>query len=87
MRVLVEDVGGGLHPSETVVEVKTSDGGVERLVVSRRSIRDKSIAIGWPIGEKGDAFLIELPRETDTGAWRVWVKKEQLIDAEERLRA
>lgn len=85
MRLLIEIVGEGLHPSEAVVAVKTTDGQ-ERLVVSKRSIQQDSIQIGWPIGEKDDLALIELPRETQTGAWRVWVTKDQLVE-EERMRA
>ena len=86
MRLLVEEVGKSLHPSEAVVVVKTADG-LERLVVSRRSIQNKSIPIGWPLGERDGLVLVELPRETQTGAWRVWVSKDQLIDVEERMRA
>jgi hypothetical protein len=88
MRVKVTEVGRGLHPSEAVVAIKTADGPTERLVVSRRSIENGAIQVGWPLGEKDNRVLIELPRETQTGAWRVWVYRDQLIDAaEERMRA
>jgi hypothetical protein len=87
MRLLVKQVGRGLHPSETVVAVQTAEGS-QRVVVSRRSIQNDSIPIGWPLGEKAGAVLVELPRETQSGAWRVWVPKDQLIDLEEeRMRA
>jgi hypothetical protein len=85
MRLIVEEVGKGLHPSEAVVAVKTADG-VQRLVVSSRSIQKGTISVGWPLGEREDAILVELPRETQSGAWRVWVPKNQLIE-EERMRA
>jgi len=86
MRLLVEEVGAGLHPNEAIVAVSLADGGKERLVVSRRSLARNSIPIGWPISEDRDLVLVELPRETQTGAWRVWVNKDQLIE-EERMRA
>jgi hypothetical protein len=86
MRLLVEEVGKGLHPNEVVVSIKV-EGGTERLVVSRRSIKNGSIQVGWPLGEKDNFILVELPRETQTGAWRVWVSRKQLIDEEERMRA
>jgi hypothetical protein len=86
MRLLVEEIGSGLHPSEVIVSVTVADGSKERLVVSRRSLSHNSIPIGWPITEDGDRVLVELPRETQTGAWRVWVKKDRLIE-EERMRA
>jgi hypothetical protein len=88
MRLKVEEVGRGLHPNETVVAVKGSDG-LERLVVPRQSIADGSIEIGWPIraNSTGDLFLIELPRETQSGAWRVWVPRSQIFEEKERMRA
>lgn len=85
MRLIVEEVGRGLHPSEVVVAVKTADGQ-QRLVVSSRSLQKGSISVGWPLGERDDATLVELPRETQSGAWRVWVPKDQLVE-EERMRA
>jgi hypothetical protein len=87
MRLLVKEVGKGLHPNETVVAVQTA-AGVQRLVIAKRSIHNNSIPIGWPLGQEGEAVLVELPRETQSGAWRVWVPKDQLIEAEEeRMRA
>ncbi|MFI4959867.1 MAG: hypothetical protein ACHP82_00240 [Hyphomicrobiales bacterium] len=79
MRVKVREIDRGLHPSEVVVEIKTSDGS-ERLVVDRNSIQEKTIFAGWrPIAEKGSQWLIELPRETMSGTWRVWVKHSEII--------
>ena len=85
MRLLVEQLGRGLHPSEARVAVRTTDG-TQRLVVSTRSLLNNSIPVGFPLGERHDAILVELPRETHSGAWRVWVPKDQLIQ-EERMRA
>jgi len=87
MRLKVEEIGKGLHPSEVLVGIKTAEG-VQRLVVSARSLQKSSIPIGWPLGqrENGAVLLVELPRETQSGAWRVWVPKEQVIE-EERMRA
>ena len=88
MRLLVEEIGSGLHPNEAIVAVPLADGGKERLVVSRRSLIRNSISTGWPIVEEKDRVLVELPRETQTGAWRVWVNKKQLVEEEEeRIRA
>lgn len=87
MRLLVEEVGRGLHPNEVVVAVRTATG-TERLVLPRQSITEKSIEIGWPIRSRPDGtFLIEFPRETQSGAWRGWVPRSQLIHEEERKRA
>ncbi|MEJ0040988.1 MAG: hypothetical protein WDM81_01590 [Rhizomicrobium sp.] len=79
MRVKVQPIGEGLHPNETVVEIKTKRGA-ERMAVDRRSIEGSSLSVGSPLGSDGDYRLIELPRETMTGAWRVWVKRSALIE-------
>jgi hypothetical protein len=81
MYLLVEESGRGLHPSETVVTVQTANG-VERLVMPRQAISNRAIEVGYPIKARGDDLLIELPRETQSGAWRVWVNKGQLFEPE-----
>jgi hypothetical protein len=75
MRVKVEQLGQGLHPNEVVVGVRTN-AGVERLVVPRRSVRADTIEIGFPINGEDNRYLVELPRETQSGTWRVWVSKD-----------
>lgn len=77
MRVKVKRVGKGLHPNEVVVEVKTT-AGTERLVIDKRALHANSLSVGAPIQEKQGQALVELPRETMTGSWRVWVKKDKL---------
>ena len=79
MRVKVEEVGKGLHPSEVVVQIETVEGGPERLVVDRRSIVDGGIEVGYPVRRDNGYYLIELPRETIGGSWRVWVSKKIVI--------
>jgi hypothetical protein len=86
MRLKVEKISEGLHPSEAIVSVRTSSGS-QRVVVSSRSIEGDTIPVGWPLGKTEQLTLIELPRETETGAWRVWVPSGELIEAEERMRA
>jgi hypothetical protein len=78
MRIRVDEVGRGLHPSEVVVQIQTVERP-ERLIVDRRSISDRSINVGYPVGKSSDYYLIELPRETIGGAWRVWVTKEVIV--------
>jgi len=75
MRVKVKEVGRGSHPNEVMVSVTTTNGE-ERLVVHRRSLMDDSLEIGYPINQESDSYLVELPRETLRGEWRVWVPGE-----------
>jgi len=86
MLLRVETIGNGLHPNEVVVAIKTTTAR-ERLVVPRQSIINDAIEIGWPIRIKDETFLVELPRETQTGGWRVWVPQNQVFESEERMRA
>lgn len=87
MRLKVDIIGEGLHPSEAVVAIRTVDG-TERLRVARRSISNGMIEVGGPTQAQKGAFLVELPRETQRGAWRVWVDQDQVEYFEsERLRA
>jgi hypothetical protein len=81
MRVKVEKVGKGLHPNEVLVKIETAKGPQE-LFIDTRSLRHDTIEVGYPITEKDGYYLIELPAETSSGAWRVWVdKKKTLSDA------
>lgn len=82
MRVKVKEIGASLHPSEVIVQVNTSTG-FESLVVDRRSVAASSLAVGSPISQDDNLWLVELPRETMSGAWRVWVPKDTL-EPEER---
>lgn len=77
MRVKVREIGQGLHPSEVVVEVKTSLGP-QNLVIDRRALDASSLSVGAPLRLSDNMYLVELPRETMNGAWRVWVPQSQL---------
>lgn len=81
MRLKVKTIGDGQHPSESVVELETADGGREELIVDKRSITSETLKIGYPISQDGDRLLVELPRETVRGSWRVWVKKDLVESA------
>jgi hypothetical protein len=77
-RVKVRTVGDGQHPSEAVVSVTTADGKQEELIVDKRSLEGGSLRIGYPVRSKAGEFLIELPRETMRGSWRIWVRENEL---------
>jgi len=86
MRVKITQIREGLHPSEVVISVNGVEG-TERLIVSRRSVSDDTIAVGYPIKNDGENYLVELPRETTTGAWRIWVSKDKLVPEKEGVAA
>jgi hypothetical protein len=78
MRVSIEEVEAGQHPSEKVVKIHTVDGPVH-LIVDHRSIQQQSLDVGFPVAQHDDKFLIELPRESIRGVWRVWVDKAIVV--------
>lgn len=81
--VTIELLGEGLHPSERIVSVVVEDGEKELLTVSTDSISENMIEVGYPIAKRNGSYLVELPRETFTGAWRVWVASD-LLKLEDR---
>jgi hypothetical protein len=81
MRLKVENMGEGLHPSEAVVSVRTRNGD-EELVIDPRSLRGNTLGIGWPVATEGQYKLVELPRQTSRGSRRVWVRDDDLINDE-----
>lgn len=78
MRVKVKKVGVSSHPSEVLVSVRTASGD-EQLFVHERSILDGTLDIGYPINSRDSEHLVELPRETVNGAWRVWVPENSVL--------
>ena len=78
MRVMVEEVGKGLHPSEVLVKIETVQGPQE-LLIDKRSLKQNTIEVGYPIAQQDKYRLIELPAETTGGAWRVWVDENIIL--------
>ena len=80
-RLRVATVGGGLHPTEVIVAVNTDQGQV-KLVIDKESLIDDFIEVGYPVANREGQLLVELPRETTSGQWRVWVKKDAVKEKE-----
>lgn len=67
----------GFMPSEKVARIETADGKIEDVAVSARNIRgDKLLAS--EIGRRDGEVLVELPRESASGRWRIWVKESSI---------
>lgn len=78
-RIRVEVLGEGQHPSERMVAVTSADGVRETVIVDRESIDDSTIDVGYPVGSDNDRLLVELPRETMSGRWRLWLKRSDVL--------
>jgi hypothetical protein len=73
----------GPGPSERVVEIATTDGPEE--VVLHSSALDSQGRIEVSVfGYEKDRALIELPRESTSGRWRIWIPASALITGDGR---
>ncbi|MER8412824.1 MULTISPECIES: hypothetical protein [unclassified Mesorhizobium] len=79
MKLKIKQIGEGNHPGEVVVSLDTTTG-TERLVVHHRSLSGDSLDIGWPVDREDSNLLVELPRETINGSWRVWVPQGLVVE-------
>ncbi len=78
MRIKIRKLMDGPGPGEALVEITTSSGNVEQVVVHDLVIEDDMIEVGYPIHENDDSALIELPREAMSGSWRVWISRSEI---------
>lgn len=72
-------IAEGPGPFESVVGVRRSDGATEEIVLSKRLTDEGAINVGSPLMEKGGNFLVELPRESVSGKWRIWVPRSEAV--------
>ena len=70
----------GPGPSEVMISVLTSGGNMEELIVSKQDIHSEFLEVGNILGVRDDERLIEFPRESASGRWRIWVHKSELTN-------
>jgi hypothetical protein len=66
-------VSDGLMPSERIARIETADGKSEEVAVSSQNIEGNQLT-AFEIGRSEGNVLVELPRESTSGRWRIWVK-------------
>ena len=70
-------VSDGLMPHEKIARIETADGKSEVVAVSSQSIQNNKL-MACEIGRSGEKVLVELPRESASGRWRIWVKESAI---------
>jgi hypothetical protein len=70
----------GPGPDELIVEVRTSAGSLEEIVVASTEVEHGTIEVGYPIHQRDQEALIELPRESVSGSWRLWVPRTAISE-------
>lgn len=68
----------GATNSERVAYIKTVSGQEAEVILDVSQANHKSV-VAAEIGRKDNDVLIELPRETSSGDWRIWVSDNQLL--------
>jgi hypothetical protein len=76
MRIKFTRRTAGSIPSEVLVEIPTVTGS-EEVIVHVSQVDDIGVEVGF-IGRRDNTVLAELPRETMTGRWRVWVSESEV---------
>lgn len=79
-KVRVKILGEGPGPHEKIVQILRADGSSEELVTHDRTLCGAAVETGLIHREHdGKRALVELPRESAAGNWRVWVSVDQLL--------
>lgn len=82
--VRTDNVSDGLHPSEVAVSIKDASGRIETIFMDRKQLVDGHyVPVGFPVGRDGSNVLVELPRETMRGSWRIWVPDSAITEGAE----
>lgn len=66
-------VSDGLMPNEKVARIETADGKSEEVPVYASNIQNNKL-VASVVGKTEGRVLVELPQESASGRWRVWVK-------------
>jgi hypothetical protein len=72
-RIKCEHVMDGPGPQEQVVRVKQATGVYEEVIASRSSISQNMLETSSVLARDDGKVLIELPRESASGKWRLWI--------------
>ena len=75
MRVKCKQVQKNIGPSETLIEIETIKGRPEEVIVHNSSITDDLVEV-YRIAQDGPSVLVELPRESVIGNWRIWIPQQ-----------
>lgn len=64
---------------EKMVRIKTASGSMEEVSVPADLLEEERLRV-QEIGRVDDKVLVELPRETSSGAMRIWVSQDNVIE-------
>ena len=75
MWIKCRSLEGGAGPSEAIVAITRADGREEQVIVYSGSVRNGEVEVSVPLSRdlQNNRVLIELPRESCSGSWRIWI--------------
>lgn len=76
-KVIFEHVSDGRVQSERIVGLMTAEGIEEEIFVAPEQIEGDYLILP-PIIEERDRVLFELPQESASGRWRLWISKDRV---------
>jgi hypothetical protein len=79
-KVKAEKVSKGMIPSERFVLIRTAEGYDEEVPAHESQVVKGHLLVSVIHSEK-DKILVELPRESSSGCWRVWVPRDRFKGA------
>ena len=57
---------------ETIIAILLKGGGEEEVILPTSFVQNGTVEVGR-VGGDQDSVLIELPQESASGSWRLWV--------------
>lgn len=74
-KIRFKSVMDGPGPTERIIAIRTTGGGEEEVILSKDLIQGETLEVGR-VGIRGESTLIELPQESASGSWRLWVDRD-----------
>jgi hypothetical protein len=71
------EVRDGLIDGQLVGVITAADGSTEEVFAAASLFDDRTLRVSF-VTETADRALVELPQESTSGAWRVWVSLDHL---------
>lgn len=71
-------VKGGAIKGEKVAFIKAAEGRIVEVSIAS-SQAGKGYVQAFEVSRDKDKVLVELPRESATGDWRMWVDKHEIL--------
>ena len=79
-KVKVESISDGRIASEKIARVLTADGVEEEVFVAPEQLEGSYVYLPEVYSDE-DRVLVELPQESSTGLWRLWIRRDKVESA------